>query len=104
MYEDLKYEIIYNYHTPGVSVYVIKIENVSENDISLDFLSSLLVATGGRKLKGSAPSSIELKSFETAVIEVGFGEGILAPLFLELNMNKNGENVTHKINFSEKID
>lgn len=104
MYTDIKYEIVYNYYIPGMRAYVIKIENVSETDLNIEFLNSMVVATGGRQLKGSVPQKATLKPLETQVIEIGFGEGILSPLYIELNMNKNDENVTHRINFSEKID
>lgn len=101
VYSDLNYEIIYYYNNSVVKTYVLKVKNVSSEDIKLEFLKTTLVYHNGNMIYGNKPEVLELKPSESKNIEIYFSTARTSPSFLELDINKNNENRVDTVIFSE---
>ena len=100
-YSDLKFELIYKYDDSITKNYVIKVDNIIESDVNIKFTGTSLFYSSGRKVSGSIPISLDLKSNESGEIEIYFRTDNNYPDSLELEIIKNGENKKYQINFSE---
>ncbi|MBQ9314981.1 MAG: hypothetical protein IJ220_08365 [Clostridia bacterium] len=89
-YTDVQYQLSYYYETPEAMGYIIDIEDLTAENIKIDFdESSKLVLTNGKTYKCGTISSIEIKPNESNRIEIVFPKQYIGKSYLQLNVTEN---------------
>lgn len=100
VYSGLDYEIIYYYNSGAIKAYVLKIKNTSKEEVKLEFSNTNLGYHNGKRIKCNTQKNVVLNSEETKNVEIYFNTDKTSPSYLELELNKNGEVLKHRILFS----
>ena len=103
-YKDLKYDVNYYYKSAGFIAYVLNVENISEQELNIDFINTELIFFDGEGITGTKPAELFLKPGESKNIEIYFSNVNYSTNILKFEINKNGENDINEIIFSDKFD
>ena len=103
-YPNVIYHLSYYYETPDITGYVIDVENITSDDIKIEFQDSAkLVSLNGEIYEGNQPNSILVKPNQEVQIELLFLKQTSGNSYLQLNVMENDVPKQVLINLVEDI-